>query len=95
MKYLFLSDLRSILHVACLAAYIFSPLSMASPGAPDAGQVLKQIERQIKKIQPQQIIPEPEKEEIIEPKILSEGEVEFFIEKIVLIGNKLVTSEEI
>ncbi len=92
---LFLSDFRSILHVVCCAACIFSPFSMASPGAPDAGQVLKQIERQIKKIQPQQIDPEPEKEPIIEPKILSEGEVEFFIKKIVLTGNQLITTEEI
>ena len=75
---------------------LFSPIvSLATPSAPDAGQILQQIKPQIKKLQPKKPFPIPDEDYDVKSKDISEGKVEFFIKEIVLTGNKLISVEEI
>lgn len=64
-------------------------------GTPDAGTVLKQIERQNKNIDPRKIPPKIEQEEESKTKPRDEGVVEFFVKNIVVSGNTLILSKNI
>jgi len=87
--------LKSLPH-SIIVGILFSPIiSLATPSAPDAGQILQQIKPQIQRIEPKKPIPVPDEDDDIKPKDVSEGEVDFFVKEIILTGNKLISTEEI
>ena len=61
-----------------IAGILFSPIiSLATPSASDAGQILQQVKPQINRIEPKKLILIPDEDNGIKLKDISKGEVDF------------------
>ena len=70
-------NLKPFIHSIIVGILLSPTISLATPSAPDAGQILQQVKPQINRIEPKKLILIPDKDNGIKLKDISKGEVDF------------------